>query len=93
MHIAKITRVMLNENNLPNYFWVEVVGIAVYIMDWTPTTTIDGMTSEEKFKGNKLYVSHLVVFGCITYMHVLHEKRSKLDLKADKCIFIKYFLD
>jgi len=33
MHIAKITRVMLNENNLPNYFWVEVVGIAVYIMD------------------------------------------------------------
>ncbi len=30
------------------------------------------------------------MFGCIAYMHVLEEKRSKLDLKAEKCIFIGY---
>jgi len=35
MHITKITRVMLNEKNLPNYFWVEAVAIAIYIMNQT----------------------------------------------------------
>ncbi len=51
------------------------------------------MTPEEKFTGKKLDVSHLRVFGCITYVHVLNEKRSKLDPKAKKCIFIGYSLE
>jgi hypothetical protein len=33
MHIAKITHVMLNEKNLPDYFWVEAVSITIYIMN------------------------------------------------------------
>jgi hypothetical protein len=32
-HIIEIACVMLNEKNLPNYFWVEAVAIIVYIMD------------------------------------------------------------
>jgi hypothetical protein len=51
------------------------------------------MTLEEKFIGKKPNVSHLRVFGCIAYVHVLDEKRSKLDPKADKCIFIGYSLE
>ncbi len=30
------------------------------------------------------------MFGCIAYVHVPDEKRSKLDPKAEKCIFIGY---
>jgi hypothetical protein len=40
------------------------------------------MTFEKKFTGKKPNVSHLIVFGCIAYVHVLDEKRSKLDPKA-----------
>ena len=29
-------------------------------------------------------------FGCDAYVHVPKEKRSKLDNKAEKCIFIGY---
>jgi hypothetical protein len=93
MHIAEITRAMLNEKNLSNYFWVEAVAIAIYIMNQTPTTIVHGMTPEEKFTGKKPDVSHLRVFGCTTYVHVLNEKRSKLDTKAMKCIFIGYSLE
>ncbi len=93
MHIVEITRAMLNEKNLPNYFWAEVVAIVVYIMNRTPIVATHGMTPEEKFTGKKLDVSHLRVFGCITYVHVLDEKRSKLDPKTDKCIFIGYSLE
>jgi hypothetical protein len=32
----------------------------------------------------------LEVFGCDAYVHVPKEKRSKLDNKAEKCIFIGY---
>jgi hypothetical protein len=83
---------MLNEKNLPNYFWAKVVTTAVYIMNRTPTLAVHGMTPEEKFTGKKPNVSHLKVFDCIAYVHVPDEKKSKLDPKDDKCIFIGYSL-
>ncbi len=33
------------------------------------------------------------MFGCIAYVHVPDEKRSKLDPKTEKCIFIGYSLE
>ncbi len=93
MHIVEIARAVLNEKNLLNYFWVEVVAIVVYIMNRTPTTTIHGMTLEEKFTSKKPDASHFRMFSCIAYVHVPDEKRSKLDLKAEKCIFIGYSVE
>jgi len=48
------------------------------------------MTPKEKFIGKKPNVSHLKMVGYIAYMHVLNEKKSQLDPKAKKCIFIGY---
>jgi transposase InsO family protein len=81
-HIAKITRAMLNEKNLLNYFQTKAITIVIYIMNRTPIMVVHGMTPEEKSTDKKPGVSHLKVFGCITYMHVFYEKRSKLDPKA-----------
>jgi len=92
-HIVEIACAMLNEKNLPNYFWAETVAIAMYIMNRTPIVAVHDMTPKEKFIGKKPDVSHLRVFGCIAYVHVLDEKRSKLDPKAEKCIFIGYSLE
>jgi hypothetical protein len=36
MHIIKIARAMLNEKNLPNYFWAKAVATIIYIMNQTP---------------------------------------------------------
>jgi hypothetical protein len=84
---------MLNEKNLPNYFWAKAVTTTVYIMNRTPTAAVHGMTPKEKFTGKKPDVSHFIVFGCIAYVYVFDEKRSKLDPKAKKCIFIGYSLE
>jgi hypothetical protein len=51
------------------------------------------MTPKENFTSKKPDVSHLKVFGCIAYVHVPDEKRSKLDPKVEKCIFIRYSLE
>jgi hypothetical protein len=45
-HIAKVACAMLNEKNLPNYFWVEAVATTVYIMNRTSIAIIHGMTPE-----------------------------------------------
>ncbi len=89
----QIAHAMLNEKNLPNYYFWVVVATTVYIMNRTPTVAVHGMTPKEKFTGKKPDVSHLIMFGCIAYVHDPDEKRSKLDPKAEKCIFIGYSLE
>ena len=91
-HIAEVARAMLNEKKMPDYFWAEAVATAVYIMNRTPTAAVHGMTPEEKYTGRKPDISHLKVFGCIAYVHIPNERRTKLDPKAKKCIFIGYSL-
>ncbi len=84
---------MLNKKNLPNYFWAEVVATIVYIVNRTPTIKVHGMTPKEKFTCKKPNVSHFKVFAYIAQVHVPNEKRSKLDPKTNKCIFIGYCLE
>ena len=38
-------------------------------------------------------VSHLKLFGCVTYAHVRDELRKKLDNKTHKCILVGYSED
>jgi hypothetical protein len=47
-------------------------------------------TLHEAWTGKKPSLEHLRVFGCDAYVHVPKENRSKLDNKAEKCIFIGY---
>ena len=40
--------------------------------------------------GKKTEVSHLKIFGCLVYVHILKEKRTKLDPFGKKGIFVGY---
>ncbi|MCO5570114.1 hypothetical protein L7F22_023830 [Adiantum nelumboides] len=62
-------------------------------MNRTPTAAVHDMTSEETFTGKKPFVSHFKVFGCIAYVHVPDELKTKLDPKAKKCVFIGYSIE
>ena len=48
------------------------------------------MTPFEAWYGHKPDVSHLRVFGCLVYVHIEKDERSKLDSKARKCILLGY---
>jgi hypothetical protein len=56
----------------------------------SPSSTLVNITPHEVWFGKKPSLSHLKVFGCDEFVHVPKEKRSKLDKKAVKCIFIRY---
>jgi hypothetical protein len=66
------------------------VGIACYLVNRSPSSALDDKNPQEVCTGKEYSLTHLKVFGCDVYVHVPKENRSKLDKKAEKCIFIVY---
>lgn len=61
-----------------------------YIQKRYPAKTLVDKTPFEVFYGSSLNVGHFKIFGSVCYAHVPKHKRSKLDRKAIKCIFVGY---
>ena len=51
---------------------------------------LEDKTPHEVWIGKKASLSHLRLFGCDAYLHVSKDKRTKLDNKSERCIFIGY---
>jgi hypothetical protein len=60
------------------------------MVNMSPSSTLVDTTPNEVWFCKKPSVAHLKVFGCDAFLHVAKEKRSKLDKKEVKCIFIGY---
>ena len=88
--IVKMTRSMLQAKALPNFYWVEGVAIAIYLLNRSPTKTVLNQTPYEAWSGKKPQVSHLKVFGSVAYARISPDDRHKLDKKSVKCIFVGY---
>ncbi|TXG63370.1 hypothetical protein EZV62_010364 [Acer yangbiense] len=88
--VMEMARAMLKEKGLPNTFWAEAVYTAVYLLNKCPTKAVQNKTPVEAWSGRKPFAKHLRVFGSICYVHIPKEKRSKLDDKTEKGIFVGY---
>jgi len=83
-------RSMLSGAELGQEFWAKAVDTACYLVNRSPSSALEDKTPQEVWTGKKPSLSHLRVFGCDAYVHVPKEKRTKLDSKYEKCIFIGY---
>ena len=83
-------RSMLSGVRLGHKFWAEAMETTCYLVNRSPSSTLEDKTPQEVWTGKKPSLSHMRVFGCDAYVHVLKEKRTKLDSKSEKCIFIGY---
>ena len=88
--IMEDAREMLHDQDLLMHLWAEAARAAVYVHNCTPHSVLENNTPEEIFSGKKPEVSHLRIFGCPVYIHILKEKRTKLDPSGDKGIFVGY---
>ena len=75
---------------LPKMFWAEAVNTAAYLINRGPSIPLDGKIPKEVWSGKEVNLSHLRVFGCISYVHIDSTERSKLDCKSNKCVFVGY---
>ncbi len=48
------------------------------------------MTPYEASTGNRPFVGHLRIFGCVVYHHNEDPNKKKLDNKSVKCRFVRY---
>ena len=71
-------------------FWVEVVNTTIYLINCDPSVSLEHRLTEEVWSEKEVSLNHLKVFGCVSYVHIESNDRSKLDAKVRKCFFIGY---
>jgi hypothetical protein len=87
--VVGMARALLKQRGMPAVFWREAVVTAVYILNRSPTKTLNGRTPYESWHGRKPAVSHLRVFGCLTFTIELGHI-GKLDDRSTLGVFISY---
>lgn len=82
-------RSMLNDSRLPKEFWAEAVSTAAYLVNRSPTRSLQ-TTPEEAWTGKKPDLQHLRIFGSLALVHVPKQRRKKFDAKSQKAVFVGY---
>jgi hypothetical protein len=80
---------LLKQRGMAAVLWGEVVVTTVYILNRSPTKALNGRTPYEAWHGRKPAVSHLRVFGCLTFGKEL-DHIGKLDDRSTPGVFIGY---
>ena len=83
-------RTMLSDAKLPKGYWFDALEYAVTLRNVSPMWALTDMMPEEAWSGNKPDISHLRIFGCRAFMHVLKEHRHKLASRSMECTFLRY---
>jgi transposase InsO family protein len=79
--IMEAVKTMIHDQDLPMHLWAEAAKIAIYVQNRLSHSALGFKTPEEMFSGKKPKVSHLKIFGCPVFAHILKEKRTKLALQ------------
>ena len=83
--LMESARAMINHASLSNSYWAEAVATAAYLKNRSSPS--GNTTPYQKWFERKPDVSHLRVFGCIAYVHILNCDRQK---KVKKLRFVGY---
>ena len=80
-------RCMLNESESPKSFCVEAAYTACYLINSSPSTTLDFKVPKEMWSGVAPNYSRVKTFGCLAYVHI---SEGKLNPRAKKCTVLGY---
>ncbi|KAF0687850.1 Aste57867_20462 [Aphanomyces stellatus] len=83
-------RRMLQACGMDNRYWGEALSYVVYTENRSPTKALGGKTPFEALFGRKPNIDHLRPFGCTAFAFIDKAKRTKLDPRATKYVFVGY---
>ena len=89
--IMEAVKTMIHDQDLPMHLWAEAARTVVYVQNRLSHSALGFKTPKEMYTGKKPEVSHLKIFGCLVYVHIPKEKRTKLDPSGKKGIFVGYY--
>ena len=88
-----MARSMLDNKILPKNYWAKVVVVVVHILNISLKKAMRNISPYEAWFHRKPNVSHLKVFGCVSYELINENAQGQMDKKSEKCIFIGYSND
>lgn len=88
--IVEAARTMMHSKNMNENLWAEAVNTAVYVLNHTGTSTIEGKTPYELWFNKQPNVNNFKVFGIDVYIHIPKQLRRKWNAKSEKGIFLGY---
>ena len=59
-------------------FWANVISTVAYLINRGPSVPMEFRLPKEVWSGKEVKFSHLKVFGCVSYVHIDSNARSKL---------------
>ena len=71
-----------HHTGLSNGFWINAVKAKLHAYNVTPIIQADYKTPKELWSGEKPDISHLRVFRCQAWVHILKKWRHKLEPKS-----------
>ena len=85
-----MVRSMVSHKKLSDEYWAGAVAFSIYLLNRSPTASVQDKILEEAWSGTITSVSHLRVFGYVAFSHVPDELRRKMDKKSEHCTFTCY---
>ena len=93
-HILETARALLIGSKAPGRYWDDVVVTAVYLINRMPSKVLDFKTPLQVLSQHVTLPSLLLikpcVFGCVAFVHLHKNQRTKLEPCAVRCIFLGY---
>lgn len=89
-HLMEVARSIMFHSHVPKRFWGDAVMTACYLINRIPTKILKDISPFEVLNKTKPSLDHLKVFGCVCFVLVPGEQRTKLDAKSIKSIFLGY---
>jgi len=81
---------MLKAMRMPGWFWGEAVLTAIFILNRSPTRSLEGITPYEAWYGSKPPVHFFRTFGCVAHVKAAGGHLKKLDDRSTPMVFIGY---
>lgn len=89
--ICEKARCLLLNCELSKSFWSDAIRTAVYLLNRSPTSALNGEVSATLWYGVKPNLKKLKVFGCLAYLHLSKQLVvGKFDSRTLPCLMIGY---
>jgi hypothetical protein len=88
--VVGMARSMMKAKGLPGVFWGEAVNTAVYILNRSPTRSLNEKMPYEAWHGERPVVSYFRTFGCVVHVKNTKPNLKKLEDRSTPMIFVGY---
>jgi transposase InsO family protein len=89
-HLLDVVRTLFLESHVPPRFWCEALSTAVHLINSLSSPSINNESPFSRLFGKPPDYSTLRVFGCVCYVHLPPQERTKLSAQSVECGFLGY---